>query len=154
MARIHNNRVPYDSHPLYNLRRNTLIAAALGAFLDIIIILGLSGSYGGLDRLPFFVISTVLLGGSIAIDSYDLVTYGTRAAVISAQTNANDTGLTSLTHSKPTWPSKTLLVWDFIFAIILQWMFWCAFFDIIRGGYYRYGGSETLEACEWREYYL
>jgi hypothetical protein len=148
MTQIRDNRVPYDSHPLYSLRRNTLIAAALGAFLDIITIIGLSGSYRALDRLPLFVISTVLLGGSIAFVAYDLVTYATRAAVISARTSANDTGLTSIIHSKPAWPSKALLVWDFIYAIILQWMFWGTFFDIIRNGYYQYGSSETLEACE------
>ncbi|KAK7184581.1 hypothetical protein DPSP01_009018 [Paraphaeosphaeria sporulosa] len=148
MAKVRRIRIPYDSHPLYSLRRSILIAGTVGVLLNTAILLALSSSYGGMYRLPNFVLSTALLCGSIAFVSYDLVTYGTRTAVILAsQAKDDDTLLPQVAHAQPTWPSKVLLVGDFIFAVALQWLFWGLFFVVASSGYYdRYGGSETLEA--------
>lgn len=150
MARAVQSRIPYDSHPLYGLRRGILIAACIGVFLNLGVILNLASSSYGHWRLPIFVFATFLLSASIAFVSYDLLTYGARqAVVIASRPNVTDVTMSVTQVAGQTWPSKALLVWDIILAILLQWLFWGALADIAGNNYYdRYRRSETVEACK------
>ncbi|KAF1979699.1 hypothetical protein BU23DRAFT_594887 [Bimuria novae-zelandiae CBS 107.79] len=148
MARAVHRCIPYSSHPLYTLRRGTLINAGIGAFLNIIVLFSLTGNYYNTERLHVFIISAVLLSVSIFFVWYDLVTHGAREAVVlSSRLNASGTDVVVPAPSRgDTWPAKALLVWDIILAVLFQWIFWGALFAIagaIGSGYDR---SETLEA--------
>ena len=154
MPRPVHRRIPYDSHPLYALRRNTLIAATTGVFLHSNVILYISQSYRGQERLPLFVVSAFLLAASIAFVSYDLVTYATREAVSLASHPSTDAGVESAiplaaTAEERPWPSKARVICDFVMAVVLLWLFVVAVAEISSARFYDwYGRSETVEACK------
>ena len=145
------SRLPYKSHPLYLLRRGTLIVSIIGIVLNALALVALSAS-GNTYRIPIFVFSAFLLLASVAFISHDLITYAAREAVkniVSATSSDGEPQAEIQRAEKPKWPSKRLVIGDLILAITLQWLFWIAFFTIISTSYGFYsGGSETLEACE------
>lgn len=142
--------LPYKSHPLYKLRIATLITAVVGSFLNIFAILGLI--YNDSDRIPYFLFSFVLLFISLTFVLHDLNTYAaSRASNGPAQAHGSKSApepqLQPRPAEDPEWPSKRLVITDLVLAILLQWLFWVAFFAIVSG-YHRYyrSGSETIEA--------
>ncbi|KAJ4303631.1 hypothetical protein N0V90_002532 [Kalmusia sp. IMI 367209] len=132
--------LPYKSHPLYNLRRGTLIAAIIGVFLNVVTIVILSDSYYHDYRIPYFLVSAFVLVASVAYVSYDLVTYAAREAVSSVAPSGADAESQTPVSDEPAWPSMDFVKMDLVFALVLQYTFWVGFADIASSR------GDTLEA--------
>ena len=142
-------RIPCTSHPLYELRRTTLIAACTGLLLHVVIIAFLLTGYTMFWALPAFATAAFLLGLSIMSVSYDLLTYSAQVAVsLASRSNTEGDEAWGPFFVAHPWPSKALLAKDIALAIVLQWFFWGQLLNI-AGDPSSYGRSETLEACKW-----
>ncbi|PVH99920.1 hypothetical protein DM02DRAFT_412868 [Periconia macrospinosa] len=158
-------------HPLYKLRRITLITAVLGIALSLFAIAILS-TYDG-SQIPPFLLAIALLFVSLVVVFIDLHTYASRQQSASPHTQppssrqnpqhrtsssnhvddpstrATATTISSSPSPPSTWPTKALLITDFVLALLLLWLFWGTFALVVSGGrpwnYYS-GGAETFEA--------
>ena len=133
------SRPPYTSHPLYALRRATIITSIVAFFLNIFAI----GALIDYDKynIPPFLFSIALHFLSSAFILHDLLTYTppTSAPAVPAPPR-EDQG--------QTWPSYRLLVIDFLLALSFTWLFFAVFGAIMNGrsSYYYGRGAETIEA--------
>lgn len=135
--------LPYREHPLYGIRIATIIAAVIGFFLNAIVLLATIVDRSGTDVGPFFIFSVFFLFISFCVVLNDLIKYAAaKATSVLPQTAPH------ATSEGPDWPSKRLVITDFILAIIFQWLSWAEFFGIVSYSYYnRYNtGLETWEA--------
>lgn len=114
--------LPYTSHPIFHLRKLSLIVACLGAFSCFVF----ADPYGG----PIFLILVFLLIVSIFFVLCDLTAY----ALKKAQNPDQD----------PEWPRIVFMVGDVCLAVLLQFAFWVAISALETGGYYY--GSKTFPA--------
>lgn len=132
--------LPYTSHPLYKLRRTTLLTAILGFILNLLAIASLTYTNSG--RIPIFLFSLFLLAVSFSFVLHDLFSYAARhtSGPIASPPRPLDSS------DQPSWPSRRLILTDLVLAILFLWLFWGAFFEIARSCYSCYGRSETLEA--------
>ncbi|KAF2676568.1 hypothetical protein K458DRAFT_396872 [Lentithecium fluviatile CBS 122367] len=169
---VRRNSLPYSSHPLYKLRKITLIAGVIGVLLDLWTI----GALVGDDEyaIPPFLCAIVVLLVSIAFVSHDLVAWAAEhhsdsdsnslpttnlpstaqpASSIPPQTETNNPPNPTLPHQprsriEYSWPSRRLVITDLLLSFILAILFWTTAIFIMNGGnsYYRHQGQETFEA--------
>lgn len=148
--------LPYSDHPLYKLRVKSVITAIIGFILGFIVLAGFSSyySYG----IPSLFFSIVFLFISFIFVLHDLISYA--AAKAAALISRSDLPIVTLPtehhipaataarnseHSiplrrrdnKPAWPTRRLLIIDFILAFIFQFLFWVGLGS--SAGSYRYG---------------
>jgi hypothetical protein len=157
--------LPYKDHPLYKLRAKSVITSIIGFVLNFIAIIALidSGTY----QIPPFLFSLIFLFISFIFVLHDLITYAAaKAAALVSRSDLPTVTLPTTNHAlttpgrdneltipirraedKPQWPTRRLLVIDFILAFVFQFLFWVEFGTIVGTSHYYYsGGSETFES--------
>ncbi|KAF2195151.1 hypothetical protein K469DRAFT_698714 [Zopfia rhizophila CBS 207.26] len=143
------NCLPYSSHPLYRLRLATIITAIIGLVFNLFAIAASEREYD----YPPFITSLVLLFLSFVFCLHDLITYAvSKAAFLNSQPLV-PAPATSSAHPRPTdddgpqWPAKRLVVFDIIFAIAFQWLFWGEWTVIMsHSSYYYRAGMEAIQS--------
>lgn len=140
-SRTQQGELPYREHPLYGLRIASIVTAVLGCILSGIAILGVY--FRRNDSTPTFVLSAFLLFVSFCVVLNDLIKYAAAKASLGLPQNSS---LEMIDISS--WPSKLLVIADFILAVLFQWLFWVEFVVIISGQRYSYypDASGTFEA--------
>ena len=94
--------LPLSSHPIYNLRKVSIIIAAIGFIFCLLCI----PAYNGQVLIP----CTLLLACSPFFCGADVVLY----AVKKAEDPDNN----------PEWPKRKWMIGDVLLAIVLQYVFW------------------------------
>lgn len=141
--------LPYKDHPLYKLRRLTIITALVGIILNLFAVAALvdDDSYD----VPPFVVAIVILLISFIFVLHDLISYA--SALLSARSSLPiasphaSSSTSRVEEQKPNWPSKRLIVTDLILALIFQWLFWIVFGTIMRS-FHRYSYRSGVEMAE------
>lgn len=157
--------LPYKDHPLYKLRLWTILAGGAGLILNGFAVgTALDGSRDDDAVGPIFISQVVLLF-SFLFTIHDVVTYASKrfAHVFEQVRRAEDaqaSGERNISAEQPLritlpspqdtnedWPSKRLVITDFILAVVLQLLFWATLGAIIGGYHYVYRHElEVLEA--------
>jgi hypothetical protein len=132
-------KLPYKSHPLYSLRHKTIWTTAIGLLLTIL------ACSDGYSPHGSFVVLLFLFPASFLFVVYDLMTWGIEKATLIILGGGGRTH--TVNHSEdggegeeddgdddkpkdPHWPRKVLIVFDAIFALTYQWLFWGAISSI------------------------
>lgn len=137
------NRLPYKSHPLYSLKRGTIITGLIGILFNLICTVGTFDYYYRYDAPPY-ILNTFLFVGSIAFVSYDLVTYAAEEALsVIVSQGEEDARPQTPGSDERTWPSTFLINIDLLFAVLFHFIYWAILGQITSGP------MMVVQACEY-----